>query len=66
MGHMGLSKFRPRKVPGPLIRRDAASVTRESCGGEIQIAETRVWSLCGLSADDIMAVRQLFTCSSMD
>uniref|UniRef100_A0A0D3BW51 Uncharacterized protein n=1 Tax=Brassica oleracea var. oleracea TaxID=109376 RepID=A0A0D3BW51_BRAOL len=32
MGQMGLSKLRPRKVPGPLFRRGAASVTRESCG----------------------------------
>ncbi|ESQ50412.1 hypothetical protein EUTSA_v10002143mg [Eutrema salsugineum] len=57
MGQMGLPKFRPRKVPGPLFRRDAASATRESCGGESQSAETRVWSLRGLSANDTMAVR---------
>ncbi|CAN8271032.1 unnamed protein product [Cochlearia groenlandica] len=57
MGLMGLSKFGPRKVPGPLFRRDAASATRDSCG------ETRVWSFRGLSlSDDIMAVNlQLFT-----
>ncbi|XP_056864400.1 LOW QUALITY PROTEIN: uncharacterized protein LOC130511430 [Raphanus sativus] len=47
-----------KKDPGPLFSRDAASVTRESCCWRYTIgAETRVWSLCGLSsANDTMAV----------
>ncbi|EFH60460.1 expressed protein, partial [Arabidopsis lyrata subsp. lyrata] len=46
-----------QESPRATIRRDAASVTRESYGREVLKAETRVWSFCGLSADDIMAVR---------
>ncbi|KAF2616145.1 hypothetical protein F2Q70_00012605 [Brassica cretica] len=43
---MGLSKLGPWKVAGPPFRRDAASVTSESCAWRRHNrAETRVWSL---------------------
>ncbi|CAN7094033.1 unnamed protein product, partial [Brassica rapa subsp. narinosa] len=51
-------KLESRKVAGPPIRRDAASVTRESCAWRDIAAETRVWSLHGLSSKDIMVNKQ--------
>ncbi|KFK35478.1 hypothetical protein AALP_AA5G289500 [Arabis alpina] len=62
MGQMDLSKFRPRKVPGPLIRRDAASVTRESYGSE---RHNQLRRMCGAFVvsltDDNMAVKHSYS-----
>ncbi|WZZ45798.1 hypothetical protein YC2023_042057 [Brassica napus] len=51
---MGLSKLGPWKVAGPPFRRDAASVTSESCAWRDIFGLRHVYGAC-LSSQDIMA-----------